>query len=103
MQIMIFHPEARRELYDAANYYENNRPGLGEIFLDAAEYAAWLIYANPFGWKKIRGDVRRCLLRRFPYGIIYYADQQQIFIIAVMHLHRKPNYWTSRLRDMPLS
>ncbi len=101
MQIVIFHPEARRELLDAANYYDASRRGLGEIFLDAVEHATWLIYANPLGWKKIRGDVRRHLLRRFPYGIIYHADERRIFILALMHLHRKPDYWVKRLEDMP--
>lgn len=101
MQAVVFHPEARRELQDAANYYDVGCQGLGEIFLDAVEHARWLIYSNPLGWKKIRGDVRRHLLRRFPYGIICHADERRLFILAVMHLHRRSDYWVKRLEDMP--
>jgi hypothetical protein len=101
MQILIFHPDARQEIRDATIFYENAREGLGATFLEAVEYALWLIWTNTFGWKKIRGEVRRCLLKKFPYGIIYRADATRVFVLAVMHLHRRPNYWVKRLDDGP--
>jgi len=42
------------------------------------------------------GDIRRALVHRFPYGILYVPEQNQILIIAVMHLHRQPGYWQDR-------
>lgn len=101
MQSVTFHPEAGREMRNAANYYDDSRGGLGDRFLDAIENGIHRIQANPFQWRKIRGEVRRCRMSRFPYGILYVANEKQIFILAIMHLHRRPDYWLSRLNDIP--
>jgi len=50
-------------------------------------------------WRKISGHFRRCLIDRFPYGIIYVVDEREIFIAAVMHLKRKPEYWKKQLKN----
>ena len=100
MQTVIFHPEARHEMRHAANYYDDSRRGLGDRFLDAVENGVKQVQRNPYRWRKIRGEVRRCLIPRFPYGVLYVADEEQILIVAVMHLHRHPDYWLSRLEDI---
>lgn len=45
----------------------------------------------------IEGDIRRSLVRRFPFGVLYAFENEDIFVLAVMHLHREPNYWKNRL------
>jgi hypothetical protein len=40
------------------------------------------------------------LVKRFPYGIIYRVDGQEVFIAAVMHLKRHPDYWIDRVNDI---
>jgi hypothetical protein len=54
--------------------------------------------ANPGMWPVLDDQVRRCLVHRFPYGVIYSVDEQksELLILAVMHLHRQPNYWSGR-------
>ncbi len=52
---------------------------------------------HPKAWPILDGDVRRCQLKRFPYGVLYSEEATGIFVIAVMHLHREPDYWKHRL------
>ena len=54
--------------------------------------------SNPEAWQCLEGDVRRCLLRRFPCGIYYCIERDEIMIYAVMHLSRRPDYWRDRAR-----
>jgi hypothetical protein len=53
-----------------------------------------LIY--PKAWPVLEGDVRRCLVSRFPYGVLYSVEQGELFILAIMNLHRDPDYWNDR-------
>ena len=91
-----FHPLAERELNDAALYYEHESPGLGVSFLDEVERYIEDIAGNPERWPKIRGQVRRRLLRRFPYAILYSVNTDGIRILAIMNLKRRPYYWVNR-------
>lgn len=97
MARLIFDPEAKFEIREAAAYYEAEREGLGKEFLALLEKTTTAIAAHPQRYRKIGGRFRRCLMPRFPYGIIYWNDGDTVFVIAVMHLHRKPGYWKSRI------
>lgn len=91
-----FHPEAEAEFLEAINYYEKCEPGLGYDF--SLEVAATIqnIINNPSSWPVVEEDARRCLVNRFPYGIIYSIESEGVFILAVMHLRRHPDYWKER-------
>lgn len=91
-----FHPLAERELIDAAQYYEHESPGLGALFLDAAERCERAIIEYPQAGSAIRGGVRRRLLRTFPYALLYKASPTDVRILAVMNLRRRPMYWVGR-------
>jgi hypothetical protein len=93
----IFLREARQEMLDSAAFYEQQRSGLGHRFLDAVDLAVADIQEHPRRWPVIGKRTRRRLLGRFPYGILYRVTRSEIVIIAVMHLHRHPRYWTGRL------
>ncbi|EAQ69987.1 plasmid stabilization system family protein [Synechococcus sp. RS9909] len=97
MQI-VFHPDAQEELNFSINYYEDNESSLGHQFAIEVFYAVERIKANPLLWPLLNQGVRRCLIHRFPYGVIYSFDDTQstILILAVMHLHRQPGYWSER-------
>jgi plasmid stabilization system protein ParE len=90
--------EARPELHDAAEYYEQQRDGLGLEFVAEFRDAVRAIQQFPHGWAKVSAKSRRRTLRRFPYGLIYQVleEQGEIIILAVMHLHREPGYWADR-------
>jgi len=92
-----FHHEAEAEFVNAIDYYEECEIGLGEDFSLEINSTIRNILAFPTAWPTIDGFVRRCLTHRFPYGVLYSIEQDCIFVLAVMHLHRHPDYWKKRL------
>jgi plasmid stabilization system protein ParE len=88
---------AELEMLDAARYYESQSPQLGVDFLEKVESAVRDVKQNPERWPVIRLDIRRRLVHRFPYGILYRVAPDEIVIVAVMHLHRRPDYWVDRV------
>lgn len=97
MKPVLYHPEAEEELLGAAEFYESRSPGLGLRFLDEVERGLEALRESPQRWPVLAGEVRRCLLRPFPYGLLYIELPERIIVLAVMHLHREPGYWKSRL------
>ena len=91
-----FHPEALAELSHAAGYYAEQSPGLEGRFLDEIAHAIDRILEDPERWRVFTQDVRRVLVRVFPFGVLYTVKDGVIVVLAVMHLSRKPGYWKSR-------
>jgi plasmid stabilization system protein ParE len=91
-----FHPHAEKELEELENHYDGIREGLGDRFRDEIQTTVSRILKFPNGWQPLSRFVRRCRLNSFPYGIVYRVKPTQIRLLAVMHLHRKPNYWIYR-------
>ena len=92
----FFHPEADAEFHEAIGYYEDCEPGLGEDFAIEVHTTIQNILAYPEAWPTLEDDIRRCLTSRFPYGVLYSIETDGVFILAVMHLHRNPDYWKHR-------
>ncbi len=88
---------ARQELDDAVAWYNEQAAGLGREFLDEIDRAVRRVAAFPMSCPKIELGVRRCLLARFPYGLIFGVDGETLVVVAVAHLHREPRYWVDRL------
>jgi toxin ParE1/3/4 len=99
MAKIIYDPEAKQEIKEAAAYSEECQEGLGQRFLSAVELTVEKVSNNPFLYRKFHGRFRRCLVNKFPYGIIYTIGENDVFIAAVMHLKRKPGYWIKRVED----
>lgn len=97
MKSVHFLLPAEQEMLDAARYYESQTERLGEDFLVKVNSAVRNISEYPKRWPVIDFDVRRRLVHRFPYGVLYRIDPNEIVILAVAHLHRHPNYWISRI------
>lgn len=91
-----FHPEAETELLEAIAYYESCAPGLGEDFSLEVYSTVRNILSYPHAWPIVEDDVHRCLTSRFPYGVLYSIASDCVSILAVMHLHRHPDYWKHR-------
>ena len=91
-----FHRLAEHELNEAAQYYELEEPGLGSAFLEEVDRCLRSIAEQPEAGQILQGSVRRRLLRRFPYGLLYKINPSGIRILAVMNLKRRPNYWVGR-------
>ena len=96
-----FHEGARSEFLAAAEWYESERPGLGDEFLHQIDKALETIAAQPRAWPTLatrRGtDFRRFAVPRFPYSVIFAAREKELFVLAVAHGSRRPGYWTDRL------
>lgn len=97
MKPIIFLPGATEEMNEAANYYESQASGLGTDYLSEVERAVASISESPMTWPKIERELRRRLVQRFPFGILYYIESDEIVIVAVAHLRRRPGYWKKRI------
>ncbi len=92
-----FHQDAENELIQAIEYYEECGDSLGHDFAVEVYSAIERIALHPKAWPIIDEDIRRSLVKRFPYGILYSEENREIFIVAVMHLHKNPIYWKYRI------
>jgi toxin ParE1/3/4 len=92
---VIFHEEAD-ELQGAIAFYENRRRGLGLDLQDEVEKAVQHIQGNPGMFPLHRDDIRKCRVRRFPFTIFFQELDAAIWIAAVAHHKRRPDYWSGR-------
>jgi plasmid stabilization system protein ParE len=90
------HEDADRELNDAADYYDSESPGLGSLFLDQLEVGYERILENPHAAEEIDVGIRRLVLAKFPFNLIYEIDGDVVLILAVAHQRRRPHYWRER-------
>ncbi len=88
---------AQIELDEAIEYYNREAPGLGEVFQTEVLKALDRIGKFPEAWYPYSKRTRRCQTWRFPYGIIYQTRKDEILIVAIANLHRKPDYWKDRI------
>ena len=96
MMRVIFTKIARQELEDTVRYYDLEYSGLGRRFKEEVRKAALRIAEYPEAWSIERGEVRKGLLHKFPYKLMYSVEDDHILVIAVAHQHRKPDYWVGR-------
>lgn len=89
---------AELELDEVYRYYENEQAGLGLRFLEQVALAIGRMIEHPKGYQVFSARTRRCLIAKFPYGILYEHNESEneILIVAIGHLHRMPDYWISR-------
>lgn len=99
MRVIQFHPEARRELRAAAEFYRDESPGLGRAFVAEVRVAAARIAEFPQSGAVEVTDIRRILLKRFPFALMYRSSEGSIEILAAMHQRREPAYWRERLEE----
>jgi hypothetical protein len=88
---------ANVELDEAIRYYDHQLPGLGFRFFQEVGSAIERIRVMPEGWTKLGEATRRCILKGFPYALLYVIEAQEILITAVAHLHRHPEYYKDRI------
>lgn len=93
---VIIEPPAELDLEEGWDFYEGRRPGLGDEFLLCVEAALGQISREPLLHRKAWKDVRKAVVHRFPYLILYFLDSEVIHVIAVLHGKRRPREWKSR-------
>ncbi len=97
-----FDDEAVEELEVAAEWYEARRENLGLELVSAVREALRRVSESPKTWPVVRAvperlEVRRFLLRRFPYSVVFIELDQEIRIVAIAHTSREPGFWRTRL------
>ena len=83
----FFHPDAKEEFNGSVEFYEQSQPGLGLEFAEEIYAAIARVIEYPDAWPAMSENSRRCLVNRFPYGLIYQIKANEVRIIAVAHLH----------------
>jgi hypothetical protein len=97
MKAAVFHREAKTEVAAASRWYESQSPGLGRQFREEVKTAISRIIETPEAFGTMEGEIRCHMLHRFPYGVLYQVHADRVFIVAIMRLHRDPEYWQHRL------
>lgn len=96
IESVSFHEMAEFELNEAAEYYESKVSGLGQAFLTEVEHVIILLQQNPESAPRVFKVVRRKLLRRFPFSVMYSVVGNSIRILAIANQKRRPFYWRVR-------
>lgn len=94
---LIFLPEAEVELDDAVGSLDLVSTKLGDDFYVEVDDVIERILGFPNIGKPVSKNIRQCLLKRFPYLLIYRIKGNELTIVAVAHAHRQPGYWRNRL------
>jgi toxin ParE1/3/4 len=103
--ILELHRRAEAEIRDAAIWYRNQGTNLHHRFLQAIGSVLERLEHDPLQFAKLetspgKGPFRRVLLEGFPYTVIYEATDNEVFVYAVAHASRRPNYWRRRKRGL---
>lgn len=97
MPELLFHPDTTEEIKSSFDWYQEQVKGLGYEFVQELDDAFNSIQSLPQTWPKMGQYHRRFILSRFPYSVIYKnVDEKTIYVVAIMHNHRKPGYWNDR-------
>ena len=102
MNVVRLSPEAIDELVEAAVWYRARRPGLESEFLAEFDRVLPLIGSSPASFPRLLDMpedlvIRRALLPRFPYAVIFMDLGTEIRVLAVAHAKRRPGYWLDRV------
>ena len=93
----IWNRDARLEFYEAVAHYAEIDGKLGERFIIAVEEALDQMRRTPERFRRFDGEMRKVRVEGFPYAVVYHIVGCELHILSVMHLHRRPGYWRSRL------
>ncbi len=93
---IVTRPSAAAEIEAGYRWYERERPGLGEEFLEAVNHLVEVIAGHPERFPIVHRDTRRVLLSRFPFAILYRLKVGHVVVVACFHSKRNPEAWKSR-------
>ena len=89
-------PEAETDVEEAAIWYEEQRPGLGDEFLDELRSIFNTMSETPAIYPVVHRNTRRALIRRFPFGVYFRIEDEQVIVFAIFHGSRHPRRWRQR-------
>jgi len=95
-RLLSIHEAAEAEINEAADFYDIESPGLGSVFIDEIQRAIKNIVDFPDAAPLLRGRVRKRIMAKFPYSLVYSVRRDEIRVLAVAHHKRRPFYWRGR-------
>jgi len=95
--MLRFRAEAGEEFAEAVRQYNQERPGLGFEFAGEVRNALNRMKKYPDSWPLISPNIRKCIVNRFPFAVLYKRGSEHLLVVAVMHMKRNPWYWRKRL------
>jgi plasmid stabilization system protein ParE len=87
---------AAAEFHEAREWYEARRPGLGAEFEARVDAAIEDAATHPDRHPQVHGDIRRLLVRQFPYAVFYVIEPRRLVVLAIFHCARDPAVWKAR-------
>lgn len=93
---LVLRPEAEREIAEAAEWYEERQVGLDREFLDAVDACVALVLQGPERYPIVRGPIRRAVLHRFPYNLLYSIRPRELVVLGCVHGRRDGSVWQHR-------
>lgn len=94
--VLVFRPEVRQELKEAYNWYESQKLGLGNEFIDSKDEMLNRICLMPESYAVVYRDIRRAVMQRFPYAVYYRVVSSRVIITAIFHGRRDPKSWQAQ-------
>jgi toxin ParE1/3/4 len=93
---IVFRPVADAEFIESADWYEDQRKGLGLDFIDHVQHILDNIAESPLRYPVVFKDIREGLVSKFPFVVYYRVKLDRVVILAVFHCSRDPAIWKSR-------
>lgn len=90
---LAFRRRFKVDLVAGFDWYEEQRPGLGEYFLSAVQSTLKSVELHPEIFVSVHGEVRRAIVSRFPFAIFYLVEPKRIVVLRLLHTARDPNLW----------
>jgi plasmid stabilization system protein ParE len=94
---LVSRPDADADVEATFDWYEGELAGLGQQFLNELQVTYDRIAAGPAKYQRVANEVRRALLRRFPYAVYFAVDGEDVVVLAVLHAARDPFEWQRRV------
>jgi plasmid stabilization system protein ParE len=92
-------PAAKRDVKKAYEWYEEQKEGLGDVFLERVEQCLAAIGRSPKAFQPVAKDARRAIVKQFPYVIFFRIEAKAIYVYSVFHTSQNPQKWFDRLDD----
>ena len=90
---------AQTDVASAIAYYDSEKPDLGADFATEVRKTVERILQYPKAWATVSERIRRCQVNRFPYSVFYSLKEDVVVVVAVLHNHREPRTWQTRLEE----
>jgi toxin ParE1/3/4 len=95
---LLLRSAAENDIIQAFNWYNDRLTGLGNEFLSSINEAIELISQSPESYPMIYKNIRRILVKRFPFSILFINEESRIVVIAVFHFKRNPTSWFKSMK-----